>query len=150
MCSKCGFQLPIQMQTFISKFGKPHSIWNLHYCSRYQAICYPLSNCTWTPKRSKIMIGSAWLIALLLCIPQAVIFELKTYEDGGSHCSANFVEGWGQKAYVTWFSFSNFFFPLVILLFCYGRICHAIWDNFNNKRTGTDGEPKTRRFIKLR
>lgn len=24
---------------------------------RYQAICHPLSNCTWTPKRSNIMIG---------------------------------------------------------------------------------------------
>ena len=70
------------------------------------------------------MIAVAWIISLALCIPQAFIFQ-------GSNCVANFAPGWGVKAYVTWFSFSNFFIPLVILLFCYSRICYDIWDNVN-------------------
>eukprot|EP00093_Oithona_nana_P006033 06033.XXX_92108_90352_1 [CDS] Oithona nana genome sequencing. len=72
---------------------------------RYQAICNPLGNCTWTPKRSQIMISIAWSISLLLCIPQAFIFQ-------GDKCQANFAPGWGLKAYVSWFSISNFFLPL--------------------------------------
>ena len=44
-----------------------------------------------------------------------------------------FVPGWGQPAYVIFYTITNLFIPLLILLFCYGRICHAIWDNFNNK-----------------
>ena len=47
---------------------------------RYQAICYPLTNCTWTPRRSNIMIGVAWVISLLLSIPQATIFKHFKYE----------------------------------------------------------------------
>ena len=100
---------------------------------RYQAICFPLSNCTWTPKRSKIMIGSAWFVATLLCVPQTVVF-IGTSDS----CSTEFVPGWGQPAYVIWFSISNFFIPLVILLFCYGRICYALWDNFNSKSSSSN------------
>lgn len=43
---------------------------------RYQAICNPLSNFEWTPKRSNIMISVAWTISLLLCIPQMIIFSI--------------------------------------------------------------------------
>ena len=100
---------------------------------RFQAICYPLSNCTWTPRRSNIMIGIAWVISIALCVPQAIIFHGR---DGNS-CYAKFPEGWGTKAYVTWFAISNFFIPFVVLIFCYGRICHVIWDNFNSKTTST-------------
>lgn len=70
----------------------------------------------------QIMIFVAWVISLLLCAPQAVIFQ-------GSKCLANFAPGWGMKAYVTWFSLSNFFIPLFILFFCYSRICYDIWHN---------------------
>ena len=41
---------------------------------------------------------------------------------------------------MTWFALSNFFVPLVFLLYCYGRICHAIWDNFNSKTRRADDE----------
>ena len=44
---------------------------------RYQAICNPLSNFEWTPKRSNIMISLAWTISLVLCIPQVIIFSSK-------------------------------------------------------------------------
>ena len=42
---------------------------------RYQAICNPLSNCQWTPSRSKLMIAIAWIVALLCCLPQVFIFS---------------------------------------------------------------------------
>ncbi len=41
-----------------------------------------------------------------------------------------------MRAYVTVFSVTNFFIPLVFLTFCYGAICAAIWDNFNSKTGG--------------
>ncbi|QQP57643.1 G protein-coupled receptor Tc 45, partial [Caligus rogercresseyi] len=73
------------------------------------------------PKAIQIMIGLAWL---------AIIFGSS---EAKYSCSASFVVDWGQKAYVTWFAVSNFFFPLLILIYCYGRICKTIWDNFNSK-----------------
>ena len=60
---------------------------------------------------------------------QALIFHSSV----PNRCSATFPPVWGARAYVTWFSLSNFFLPLVVLIYCYGRICHAIWDNFNSK-----------------
>ena len=42
---------------------------------RYQAICFPLSNCSWTPNRSKLMISCAWIISIIFCLPQAFIFS---------------------------------------------------------------------------
>lgn len=42
---------------------------------RYQAICFPLANSTWTERRAKIMISIAWIVALLCCLPQVFIFS---------------------------------------------------------------------------
>lgn len=42
---------------------------------RYQAICHPLANCSWTARRAKQMITGAWTIALLCCTPQLFIFS---------------------------------------------------------------------------
>lgn len=73
------------------------------------------------------MISVAWLISFLLCTPQAFIFQ-------GDKCQAKFAPGWGIQAYVAWFSISNFFIPLFILVFCYSRICYEIWQNGKIKR----------------
>ena len=56
------------------------------------------------------MISLAWSISLLLCVPQAFIFQ-------GDSCRANFATskdypGWGVKLYVIWFAVANFFIPL--------------------------------------
>lgn len=37
---------------------------------RYQAVCHPLAYCSWTSRRSRAMVWTAWTFALLLCIPQ--------------------------------------------------------------------------------
>ena len=42
---------------------------------RYQAICFPLSNCSWTPFRSKLMISCAWITSIVCCLPQIYIFS---------------------------------------------------------------------------
>ncbi len=41
---------------------------------RFQAICYPMNNRFWHPSRSKLKIVFAWVIAVLFCLPQALIF----------------------------------------------------------------------------
>lgn len=37
---------------------------------RYQAVCHPLAYCSWTSRRSRAMVWTAWGFALLFCIPQ--------------------------------------------------------------------------------
>lgn len=37
---------------------------------RHQAICYPLTYCSWTSRRSKMMVWIAWAASLAFCIPQ--------------------------------------------------------------------------------
>ena len=81
------------------------------------------------------MIGTAWIIAFLLCIPQVVLFSTN---DNGDRCVSSISDEWGLKAYVTWFAISNFFVPLIFLVFCYGRICHAIWANFNYSKANPE------------
>lgn len=37
---------------------------------RHQAICYPLTYCSWTSQRSKVMVWLAWAASLTFCVPQ--------------------------------------------------------------------------------
>lgn len=37
---------------------------------RHQAICYPLTYCSWTSRRSKAMVWIAWGVSLSFCVPQ--------------------------------------------------------------------------------
>nr|CAI5840630.1 unnamed protein product [Callosobruchus analis] len=37
---------------------------------RHQAVCYPLTYCSWTSRRSKVMVYIAWFVSLTFCIPQ--------------------------------------------------------------------------------
>jgi len=100
---------------------------------RYQAICYPLSNCTWTARRSKLMLGIAWAISLLFCIPQLFIFSLQKVPGYENYdCWGSFPTG-GQEVYVVWYSISFFIVPLIILIFAYSGICRAIWLNLSMK-----------------
>jgi arginine vasopressin receptor 1A len=42
---------------------------------RHQAICYPLTYCSWTSRRSKVMVYLAWITSLVFCIPQVSVFR---------------------------------------------------------------------------
>ena len=58
---------------------------------QFQVVCYPLSNHYWQPMKSNLKIALCWIISLLLCIPQAVMFGLvENTETSKSTCSFNF------------------------------------------------------------
>ncbi|XP_063919040.1 mesotocin receptor-like isoform X1 [Zophobas morio] len=94
---------------------------------RHQAICYPLTYCSWTSRRSKVMVYFAWIASLAFCIPQLTIFTYTAVGENQYDCWATFQEPWGEKAYVTWYSISVFMIPLVVLIFTYTSICIEIW-----------------------
>ncbi|XP_030763320.1 oxytocin receptor-like isoform X2 [Sitophilus oryzae] len=94
---------------------------------RHQAICYPLTYCSWTSRRSKAMVYMAWLASLLFCIPQVTIFSYQEVFSGIYDCWATFTEEWGKQAYVIWYSVSIFIVPLLVLVYTYGCICREIW-----------------------
>lgn len=58
------------------KYGQPLGPYLSSYVlmataiDRHQAICYPLTYCSWTSRRSRIMVWMAWGAALIFCIPQ--------------------------------------------------------------------------------
>lgn len=121
---------------------------------RYQAICFPLSNCTWTARRSKFMLGVAWAVSLLCCVPQIFIFSYQQVPSApGStsppefDCWATFPE-WGGKAYVTWYSITVFIIPLIILVFAYSCITRAIWINFNMKAASRNHDNYERKMTR--
>ncbi|XP_045582759.2 cephalotocin receptor 1 [Procambarus clarkii] len=101
---------------------------------RYQVICYPLSNCAWTPRRSKNMIFLAWALALGSCTPQVFVFSYQEVGNGSWDCWASFIPPWGPRAYVTWYALSVFIVPLFFLVFAYSCICRTLWVNFKHKQ----------------
>ncbi|KAH6940051.1 hypothetical protein HPB50_024500 [Hyalomma asiaticum] len=107
---------------------------------RYMAICFPLSNCSWTPTKSKLLISVAWIVSLLCCVPQLFIFSYQEISPGVHDCWGTYVEPWGLRAYVTWYGVSVFFVPLLVLTFTYVRICRAIWRNLYLKRRNSEVE----------
>ncbi|CAH0552028.1 unnamed protein product [Brassicogethes aeneus] len=94
---------------------------------RHQAICYPLTYCSWTSRRSKVMVHIAWVSSLAFCIPQLTIFSFQEVDPGVYDCWATFQEPWGQKAYVVWYCVSIFIVPLIVLVYTYTSICKEIW-----------------------
>ncbi|GAB6020741.1 hypothetical protein CHUAL_003403 [Chamberlinius hualienensis] len=98
---------------------------------RYQAICFPMRNCSWTPRRSKILIGCAWAVSGLCSVPQLFVFSYKQAEPYPHYdCWTTFVKPWGERSYVMWNTIAIFFIPLFILIFTYTCVCRAIWVNF--------------------
>uniref|UniRef100_A0A3Q2PKS2 Arginine vasopressin receptor 1A n=1 Tax=Fundulus heteroclitus TaxID=8078 RepID=A0A3Q2PKS2_FUNHE len=106
---------------------------------RYIAICHPLKTLQQPTKRSYVMIISTWMCSLVLSSPQYFIFSLSEIQNGSDvyDCWAHFVEPWGSKAYITWMTVGIFLLPVVILILCYGFICHSIWKNIRYKKKKT-------------
>ncbi|XP_068168681.1 arginine vasopressin receptor 1Aa [Antennarius striatus] len=113
---------------------------------RYIAICHPLKTLQQPTKRSYIMIISTWMCSLVLSTPQYFIFSLSEIKNGSDvyDCWAHFIEPWGTKAYITWITVGIFLVPVVILVMCYGFICHSIWKNikFKKKKSVTGAASK--------
>nr|QIS93367.1 arginine vasotocin receptor V1a2 [Micropogonias undulatus] len=106
---------------------------------RYIAICHPLKTLQQPTKRSHIMIISTWICSLVLSTPQYFIFSLSEIKNGSEvhDCWAHFIEPWGAKAYITWITVGIFLVPVIILMMCYGFICHSIWKNIKYKKRKT-------------
>ncbi|XP_048517971.1 arg8-vasotocin receptor isoform X2 [Dendroctonus ponderosae] len=94
---------------------------------RHQAICYPLTYCSWTSRRSKFMMYVAWIASLLCCIPQVIIFSFQEVEPKVYDCWATFDHEWGEQAYVVCYSVTVFIIPLFVLVYTYTCICREIW-----------------------
>lgn len=119
---------------------------------RYQAICYPLTNCQWTSRKSKLMITIAWIISIFCSAPQAFIFSYQEIPgmDGVYDCWATFKvlpPPWGERIYVTWYAVTVFFIPLLIITYTYVYICYEVWNNVRLKRQSLKPEIS---FIEMR
>ncbi|KAG1961603.1 oxytocin receptor [Pimephales promelas] len=97
---------------------------------RHNAICCPLQtykggavSCWNTP----IMV--AWVLALVLSVPQVFIFSRSEVSPGVFECWGHFAEPWGLKAYVTWMTVAVFVLPTFIITICQVRIFKEIHDN---------------------
>ncbi|XP_022239629.1 isotocin receptor-like [Limulus polyphemus] len=110
---------------------------------RYHAICFPLRNCVWTPRKSKLMIIAAWTISMLCCVPQVFIFSYQKVliEPITFDCWGVFIQPWGEKVYVLWYALSQFFIPLIVITFTCVRICKNVWYNFHLR--GKNSRPQT-------
>ena len=64
---------------------------------RYQAICFPLSNCSWTPCRSKLMISCAWIISIIFCLPQVFIFSYQEIPGSKGELNSNIKHGFDSN-----------------------------------------------------
>ncbi|XP_029290393.1 arginine vasopressin receptor 1Aa [Cottoperca gobio] len=108
---------------------------------RYIAICHPLKTLQQPTQRSYIMIISTWMCSLVFSTPQYFIFSVSEVKNGSGvyDCWAYFIEPWGAKAYITWITVGIFLVPVVILMMCYGFICHSIWKNIKYKKRKSTG-----------
>ncbi|KAG7496555.1 arg8-vasotocin receptor-like [Solea senegalensis] len=102
---------------------------------RYIAICHPLQTLQKPTQRAYFMIGSTWLVSLVLSSPQYFIFSLTEVHPGSAvyDCWGRFIEPWGTRAYITWITAGIFLVPVLVLVLCYGFICRAIWTNLKYK-----------------
>ncbi|XP_012216669.2 oxytocin receptor-like [Linepithema humile] len=129
------------------KFGQPFGLYLGSYIltvtalDRYYAICHPFSYCSVTSRRSKMMVFAAWAFAAILCVPQVFIFSYKEISPGVWECWATFYLKYGEAAYITWYSVTQFLLPFIVLVYTYTRICISIWTS--NTMSGVVGFKKS-------
>ncbi|KAK3602560.1 hypothetical protein CHS0354_021148, partial [Potamilus streckersoni] len=96
---------------------------------RFIAICYPFLSHTWPNRRTDQMVGMAWILSLFLSIPQMIIFSMQWTKNNTLDCWASFNPEWTATLYTTIFTFLVYILPTLILGYCYGRICVAVWSS---------------------
>ncbi|XP_012527228.2 oxytocin receptor isoform X2 [Monomorium pharaonis] len=122
------------------KFGQPFGLYLSSYIltvtafDRYYAICHPFSYCGVTSQRSKMMVYGAWALAVILCVPQIFIFSYMEIAPDIWECWATFYMPYGERAYITWYSVTQFLIPFIVLIYTYTKICVSIWTS--NKISG--------------
>lgn len=73
------------------------------------------------------MVYCAWILALILCIPQLFVFSYREVTPGIWDCWATFDVEFGERAYVTWYSLMVFLLPFIVLVYTYVGICIGVW-----------------------
>ncbi|KAI1892204.1 hypothetical protein AGOR_G00130910 [Albula goreensis] len=97
---------------------------------RHHAICCPLKAYRGgATSHWNIPIVVAWVLALVLSVPQVFIFSKSEVAPGVFECWGHFTEPWGLKAYVTWMTLAVFILPALIITVCQVRIFREIHDN---------------------
>ncbi|OCT85757.1 mesotocin receptor [Xenopus laevis] len=98
---------------------------------RCLAICQPLRS---LHRRSDcVYVVLTWILSFLLSVPQIHIFSLKDVGNKVYDCTADFIEPWGLKTYITWITMTVYILPVMILSVCYGLISFKIWQNIRLK-----------------
>ncbi|XP_052674526.1 cephalotocin receptor 1-like [Crassostrea angulata] len=93
---------------------------------RYIAICHPFFSHKIRSGKVHLMVCIAWVLSLVLPVPQLLIFSYKVREDGQYDCWATFNPEWTLPLTITYYTVTVFFLPIIILTFCYGRICYVV------------------------
>lgn len=93
---------------------------------RYIAICHPFFSHKIRSGKVHLMVCIAWVLSLVLPVPQILIFSYKVREDGQYDCWATFNPDWTLPLTITYYTVTVFFLPIIILAFCYGRICYVV------------------------
>lgn len=93
---------------------------------RYIAICHPLLSHKIHSGRVHLMVLCAWILSLILPLPQLFIFSYRLRKDGQYDCWATFDPDWTLQLYITFFTVTVYFLPITILALCYGRICYVV------------------------
>ncbi|XP_033728887.1 cephalotocin receptor 1-like [Pecten maximus] len=94
---------------------------------RYFAICRPLVSHQWSSRTVHYMVAVAWLISLVLSLPQIYIFSYMERQPNVFDCWATFNPSWTLELYITFNSVTVYVIPIIILTFCYGRMCYSVW-----------------------
>ncbi|XP_069107340.1 cephalotocin receptor 1-like [Argopecten irradians] len=94
---------------------------------RYFAICRPLVSHQWSSRTVHYMVALAWVISLVLSLPQIYIFSYMERQPNVYDCWATFNPAWTLELYITFNSVTVYIIPIIILTFCYGRMCYSVW-----------------------
>ncbi|PVD38103.1 hypothetical protein C0Q70_00714 [Pomacea canaliculata] len=76
--------------------------------------------------RIRLLVGLAWMFALLFSIPMLIITEARVI-NGRMQCWVDFPQPWIWKLYITTIAVILFFIPAIIIAVCYIIIVVIIW-----------------------
>ncbi|KAL3836024.1 hypothetical protein ACJMK2_021655 [Sinanodonta woodiana] len=99
---------------------------------RYQVIVKPLQSLARRPKIS-VKVCMAWVMAFVFAIPQLFIFLQEESIHPRLHVqvkkcvSRGYTAEWQRKVYFTFLTSYILIIPSGIMLFCYSKIVHVIW-----------------------
>ena len=117
---------------------------------RYRAIVHPASSSgTWRRGRAYFMVGAAYGLSCVLSIPQVLIFQMRPVSSSGDEldCWAAFSPEWTVTLYTTYFFFSVYILPLIVISFLYGRICLEVWRySKHEEKSRSDNKQVTYKF----